>query len=334
MENKNPQMNEEEFIETYQEEQEITTSKTNGHISSEAEINQVNESVQARENIQTESSQVNSSNEENALVREIKMFMETEEKESIKPIENTNENMINFEKELKIVHENDDSVICEFETSETKYTNEIIVNGEENIVTNHMSGNSTEIQESSTNFNGTGTGTTTVLDSIENVLSRKSDSRMSVKKRKQKNSLKGGDQLPDLIDSVEKSDLGPRPKSREVFDFYANSIDQDTAATESQVSKQNGFPDITNKTENGKSDEQIVIENLLNSIPKELPGCDRLSEKGIEENGSSIVENGAVFEKLEDTETCTVNSASTSGANTLRRRKNSSKKKRKSKHIL
>jgi len=249
---------------------------------------------QSKDIEENELNNTNSICEENALVREIKKFMDSEEKESIQPI------------------------VCEEEES-----NQIIDKEEEKPVAN-----------------GIGSESANVLDSLENILSRKSESRMSVKKRKQKNSIKSSDQLPDLIDSEEKSICESRPKSKEVFDFYMNSIDGDTAASEPQVPTENKILDKTGSTERSKTDEQIVIENLLNAVPKDLTRCDRLSEENsVKENGHSITENGTTeseFENLDDVETCKVSSTCTSGASTLRRswKKQNSKKKRKSQHIL
>ena len=156
---------------------------------------------------------------------------------------------------------------------------------------------------------------------------------MSVKKRKQKNSIKEKDQLPGLIDSEEKADPGVRPKSREVFDFYANSIDQETISTHPEVSTQNGIPENTVKTDKITSDDHALIENMLNTIQKDMPGGNCLGDEKMLENGSSITENETLYERLENGDTCNASSTCTSGANTLRKRKNS-KKKRKSKHIL
>merc|ERR1719513_110363 len=94
-----------------------------------------------------EASQQNSFDDENALVREIKKFMETEEKDSIKLIDNKEENMESIEQELTIVDENYDSVICDFKPSEPTQSNEIIVNGVENDLANHFSKSETKSSE-------------------------------------------------------------------------------------------------------------------------------------------------------------------------------------------
>jgi len=312
----------------------------------EIEVNESNmklgdncNSIKSGQDEQKETSQQNSLDDENALVREIKKFMETEGKESTKLIDQKEENIVISEKELKIVDENDDSVICDFKTSEPKSSDQIIVNGTENDEGKNLSetdGSSSEGMECNTHQNEFGLRPANVLNTLENVVSRKSESRMSVKKRKQKNSIKDGDQLPGLIDSEERSDTVARPKSKEVFDFYANSIDQDTISTESKISTQNGIPENTVKSDKVKSDEHLVIENMLNTIQKDMSGGNRLDEKEIQENDGSSTENGTVFEKLEETETYNASSTCTSGANTLRRswKRKNSKKKRKSQHIL
>ena len=65
--------------------------------------------------------------------------------------------------------------------------------------------------------------------------------------------MKSSEQLPDLIDSEEKSNPESRRKSREVFDFYVNAIDGDTKTSESQVPLENGLPNRTVCTEKTKS---------------------------------------------------------------------------------
>merc|ERR1712128_139457 len=294
--------------------------------------------------------------EENALVSEIKKFMETEENVSNHLVANKDERRITTESNSFITTEKKQSnneenylvtEINHFMETEEKHLKQLIVNKDKNALVTEMKhlleteerptvvGNSKPKNISATN--GIEKESSNVLDSLEGILSRKSESRMSVKKRKQKNSIKSLDQLPDLIDSEEKSNPELKRKSKEVFDFYVNSIDGDTATSESQVSPENVSK---NKIENGKSDEQIVIENVLNSIPSDLTRCDRLGENSTEkENGDGIKENGNTetdIERLEETGNSNFGSTCTSGANTLRRswKRQNSKKKRKSQHVL
>merc|ERR1711892_1329751 len=301
---------------------EATTSiaeKTKPSLESEPELTQT----------ENQSNQVNLKDYETNLVKEFNSFMETEEKEEIK------------EKGTENNH---------FMETEEKHLKQLIVNKDKNALVTEMKhlleteerptvvGNSKPKNISATN--GIEKESSNVLDSLEGILSRKSESRMSVKKRKQKNSIKSLDQLPDLIDSEEKSNPELKRKSKEVFDFYVNSIDGDTAASESQVSPENISKNKIETTENRKSDEQIVIEHVLNSIPSDLTRCDRLGENSTEkENGDGIKENGNTetdIERLEETGNSNVGSTCTSGANTLRRswKRQNSKKKRKSQHVL
>ena len=217
---------------------------------------------------------------------------------------------------------------------------------EVSLETNGINVECIEIQDehatNSSMLNGSEMGSSDVLESLENVLSRKSESRISVRKRKQKNSLKSTEKIPDLIDSDDKSDLESRRKSREVFDFYVNAIDGDTASAGSQVPSKNDVNSKKLSTEKPKSDEPSVIENLLNSIPKDITNGNRLQESTKRtENGKGALENGKVtteigeidLNEMEESGLTNGGSNLTSGANTLKRRKNS-KKKRKSKHIL
>jgi len=296
---------------------------------------------------------------ENALVSEIKKFMETEENVSDHLVANKDEHHITTESkslittEKKHSNKEDNYLVTEinhFMETEEKHLKQLIVNKDKNALVTEMKhlleteerptvvGNSKPKNISATN--GIEKESRNVLDSLEGILSRKSESRMSVKKRKQKNSIKSLDQLPDLIDSEEKSNPELKRKSEEVFDFYVNSIDGDTATSESQVSPENISKNKIENTENGKSDEQIVIENVLNSIPSDLTRCDRLGENSTEkENGDGIKENGNTetdIERLEETGNSNFGSTCTSGANTLRRswKRQNSKKKRKSQHVL
>merc|ERR1711892_725707 len=290
--------------------------------------------------------------EENALVSEIKKFMETEENVSNHSVANKDEHHITTESNSFITTEKKQSnkeenylvtEINHFMETEEKHLKQLIVNKDKNALVTEMkhlleteerptgTGNSKPKNISATN--GIEKESSNVLDSLEGILSRKSESRMSVKKRKQKNSIKSLDQLPDLIDSEEKSNPELKRKSKEVFDFYVNSIDGDTATSESQVSPENISKHKIENTENGKSDEQIVIENVLNSIPSDLTRCDRLGENSTEkENGNTETD----LERLEETGNPNFGSTCTSGANTLRRswKRQNSKKKRKSQHVL
>merc|ERR1711892_1288577 len=297
--------------------------------------------------------------EENALVSEIKKFMETEENISNHLVTNKDEHHITTESNSVITTEKKQSYkeenylvteINHFMETEEKHLKQLIVNKDKNALVTEMkhlleteerptgAGNSKPKNISATN--GIEKESSNVLDSLEGILSRKSESRMSVKKRKQKNSIKSLDQLPDLIDSEEKSNPELKRKSKEVFDFYVNSIDGDTATSESQVSPENILKNNIENTENRKSNEQIVIENVLNSIPSDLTRCDRLGENGTEkENGDGMKENGNTetdIERLEETGNSNFGSTCTSGANTLRRswKRQNSKKKRKSQHVL
>eukprot|EP00092_Neocalanus_flemingeri_P008621 GFUD01009290.1.p1 GENE.GFUD01009290.1~~GFUD01009290.1.p1 ORF type:complete len:1209 (-),score=356.56 GFUD01009290.1:118-3516(-) len=201
--------------------------------------------------------------------------------------------------------------------------------------------NTTDISMS----NGLEKESSKVLDSLENVLSRKSESRISMKKRKKKNSIKSNEKLPDLVDSVEVVDLESNRKSREVFDFYADAIDGDTTMMESQAPAQNGVQNKTVASEQPKCDEQIVIENILNSIPRNMTNGNRFKDNSRQtENENRVSENGKGATEVEDTDLngmeehdiTKFSSNHTSGANTLKRnwKRQNSKKKRRSSHIL
>jgi len=184
---------------------------------------------------------------------------------------------------------------------------------------------------------------TNVLDSLENIMRRPSETRKSLKKRKHDKSRKSTEELPDLIDPEDKLSPTLNRKSREVFDYYVNAIDGDTTSSESQVPVEDNEKQIKVSSEKTKSDEYVMIENLLNSIPKDkLP-------KNKSENIAKISQNGNVTGKFEEVESVIVDenkteenekpacsSNHTSGTNTLKRswKRQNSKKKRNSKHVL
>merc|ERR1712079_536014 len=142
-------------------------------------------------------------------------------------------------------------------------------------------------------------------------MSRNSDSRISLKKRKQKKNQKSADIEPPLLDESKR-----KSKSIEVFDFYVNTIDD---IKTSDVETLNG------ENVKIKPAEKEVIESLLNTVPADFP----LEKK----TDSGSLENKALEEEVLERPT---KSNQGSKCNTLRRGKNSrnSKKRRKSKHIL
>merc|ERR1711892_1512881 len=231
--------------------------------------------------------------EENALVSEIKKFMETEENVSNHLVANKDEHHITTESNSFITTDKKQSnkeenylvtEINHFMETEEKHLKQLIVNKDKNALVTEMK-HLLETEERPT------------------VVGNSRPKNISATNGKQKNSIKSLDQLPDLIDSEEKSNPELKRKSKEVFDFYVNSIDGDTATSESQVSPENISKNKIENTENRKSDEQIVIENVLNSIPSDLTRCDRLGENSTEkENGDGIKENTETdIERLEET---------------------------------
>merc|ERR1711915_590075 len=173
-----------------------------------------------------------------------------------------------------------------------------------------------------------GTDTSHVLDSLGSVSSRKSDSRMSVKKKKQRKSLKSPEHLPDLIGVEEKDPIEMKRKSREVFEFYVNSIDGDVNQNGNQKERENVKPDEPKREE--------AIEQLLHSMPKSIVDCSRLKEDDVTKEKVNTVGDNDIEAKDQNEVQSNVGSTTTSGANTLKRswKRQNSKKKRKSQHIL
>jgi len=173
-----------------------------------------------------------------------------------------------------------------------------------------------------------GTDTSHVLDSLGSVLSRKSESRMSVKKKKQRKSLKSPEHLPDLIGVEEKDPIEMKRKSREVFEFYVNSIDGDVNQNGNQKERENVKPDEPKREE--------AIEQLLHSMPKSIVDCSRLKEDGVTKENVKRGGDNEIEAKEQNEVQSNVGSTTASGANTLKRswKRQNSKKKRKSQHIL
>jgi len=150
-------------------------------------------------------------------------------------------------------------------------------------------------------------------------IERSSESRMSMKKRKNKNSLRNN---PGAENGCILSEENKRKsKSIEMFDYYVNSIDE--------IKPHEGEQSPENEKVKIDAQEKEIIESLLNTIPADMTnnGNDDQAQEFSEEPESKV---------FDDTAKPTCKSNQGSKCNTLRRGKNSrnSKKRRKSKHIL
>merc|ERR1712032_835709 len=151
-------------------------------------------------------------------------------------------------------------------------------------------------------------------------MERSSESRMSMKKRKNKNSLKNN---PGAENGYQLSEENKRKsKSIEMFDYYVNSIDE--------IKTHEGEKYPENEKIKIDAQERKEIESLLITTPTDLTHGQKdepTSQKYSEEPDSKV---------FDETERATCKSNQGSKCNTLRRGKNSrnSKKRRKSKHIL
>merc|ERR1719350_441722 len=147
-------------------------------------------------------------------------------------------------------------------------------------------------------------------------MERSSESRMSMKKRKNKNSLRNN---PGAENGCKLSEENKRKsKSIEMFDYYVNSIDE--------LKPYEGEQHPESEKNKIDTQEKEIIESLLNTIPADMTnnGNDDQSQLYSEEPDSKVFDETA-------RPACKSNQGSK--CNTLRRGKNSrnSKKRRKSK---
>merc|ERR1712203_688173 len=147
------------------------------------------------------------------------------------------------------------------------------------------------------------------IESEKDKISRASDSRMSIKKRKQRDSMRKAHEDKEFKDSNLTEESKRKSKSIEVFDFYVNSID-DEGCSNRQIEKIN----LENMKITPDAAEKNDIADILNSAPIDTNAHD---------DGAFVSMEGS-----EDLPPCKSNQGSR--CNTLRRRKNTrnSKKRR------
>ena len=100
------------------------------------------------------------------------------------------------------------------------------------------------------------------IESEKDKISRASDSRMSIKKRKQRDSMRKAHEDKEFKDSNLTEESKRKSKSIEVFDFYVNSID-DEGCSNRQIEKIN----LENMKINPDTVEKNDIADILNSAP-------------------------------------------------------------------
>merc|ERR1712073_32559 len=217
-------------------------------------------------------------------------------------------------------HQNSHVVEISLMSYEKNNGNEIIENGSDTLGDNEMPSliDTTVGENISTNHISNGNHIPDILECNFDLsrkednadMSRNSDSRISLKKRKQKKNQKSADIEPPLSDESKR-----KSKSIEVFDFYVNTIDDIKTSDEM----------LNGENVKIKPAEKEVIESLLNTVPADFP----LEKK----TDSGSLENKALEEEVLERPT---KSNQGSKCNTLRRGKNSrnSKKRRKRKKKL